>query len=271
MDEIIKAIYDSVNTESVPAREIVIPEHGTWAFVSERKLLCYTGVCMKEERPELMLEMSPYYFTGKHSGDRSVKSKINGFFRLDQGAIILDDFIDEIYNGDEKFKRLPIHVKYPTGADTWYGIFQQGEMAEETVDAIERQIFGVTARELENFLLGYAKVFGIYHDYFRYPRLTRYQRGDNYCDLCGMWIPRSFPYLIFRESGQDFSHVSLWGAYRYFQLLLQNRSDTPAAGLLIKNGVEEEVLKRILEAGNRTGVYWRESAVAKDLIHYMYR
>ena len=116
MDEIIKAIYDSVNTESVPAREIVIPEHGTWAFVSERKLLCYTGVCMKEERPELMLEMSPYYFTGKHSGDRSVKSKINGFFRLDQGAIILDDFIDEIYNGDEKFKRLPIHVKYPTGA-----------------------------------------------------------------------------------------------------------------------------------------------------------
>ena len=28
MDEIIKAIYDSVNTESVPVREIVIPEHG---------------------------------------------------------------------------------------------------------------------------------------------------------------------------------------------------------------------------------------------------
>ena len=263
-----KAIYDSILVEPAAAGSIVIPEHGTWAYVSEDELLCYTGVCMNWDR-EVLLEMSPYYMVGKHSYDKKVKEKIHGFFRLAQGAIYLDDYIDQYHDEAKQFKRLPIQLKLPSGGDTGYGIYQTEEFPAEFNAEIERCIFGVTADELQSFLTAYARLIGRCDGYFQFPRLTRYQRSDNSCDLCGMWIPRSFPYLIFEESGFDFSHVSLWGAYRYFQLLLQNRSDSRTAGLLMDEGVEETVIKNILRIRTVPGIRFNARQVTDGLLRFM--
>lgn len=260
-----KLIYDSLKTEPVFAKDIVISNQGPWIYISEKKILCFTGVLKKKIHQDVLLEQSSYRFDGKHSFDEIVTNQIMGFFRLSQGAILLDDFIDKSYNEKELFKRLPVYIKYPSGADTHYGIIYSEEIiSEEIAIEIERQIFGLTSSELDELLIGYNKAFGAC------PTLTRYQRNSNYCDLCDMWIPKAFPYLKFEESGYDFSHVSLWGGYRFFQLLMQNRCDSPISKLLIENGVSENIIDKLFKIRCVTNNFMKAVFVTKGLMYTVY-
>ena len=109
----------------------------------------------------------------------------------------------------------------------------------------------------------YAKVFGTYNDYFQYPRLTRSTRATNYCDISDVWIPEKFPYIAFKESGLDFSHVSLWGFYGHIQLLTDCRLNSVASQVLLQNGADEPLLNRVFSLGRTC---WHQEKVTKALL-----
>jgi hypothetical protein len=236
-------IFSKIQSDPICAKDIVISEHRPLLFVSEQDdVFCYTGVCLNSG--SVSLDTCPYYFKGKHSTHIRVKTTTKGFFRISQGCILLDNFIDaNAYSSGGKYKKCDCFLKLPTGSITSYGVFKNCDTEEV---ALTRAVFGLTYNELYELLKGYAKTLGIYNDYMQYPRITRYQRHDNFCDFCGLWIPKQFPYVTFSESGHDFSHVSLWTCYRYLQLIIRNRIDSSVANLLIDNGVSKNILERLL-------------------------
>lgn len=246
MNNNVEQIYNNLDAEEVMAKDIVIPEFFPAFFISKREVLCYTGVLLNDENDEIHLQKKPYYFSGRHSTEEFVAKQVRGFFRLEHGRILLDDFIDTQYTGEEKYKKLDVFIQYPVGADIYYEVGIRGNHERGIQEELTRIIFGLTCVELQKVIQVYAKIFGIYNDYIQYPRLTRYQRDDSYCDICNMWIPKSFPYIIFNQSGYDFSHVSLWGFYRHLQLLLNNNYNSPMATVFLNNGIENVMLDRIL-------------------------
>lgn len=73
-------LYDQTQSEPICAKDIVIRGHSPMIFVSEHDdVLCCTGVLLNER--DAHLETLPYYFEGKHSTDKIVRSRTKGFFR----------------------------------------------------------------------------------------------------------------------------------------------------------------------------------------------
>lgn len=88
-------LFDQTQSDPICAKDIVISRHGPMIFISEHDdVFCYTGILLKER--DVHLETLPYYFEGKHSTDKEVKSGARGFFRISQGCILLDHFIDDV-------------------------------------------------------------------------------------------------------------------------------------------------------------------------------
>ena len=215
-------------------------------FVSERdEVFCYLGICLNNrERRERAAFMHPYYMQGKHSTDKRIAKEIKGFYRLADGCIFLDDYVDNGFWGNRMYKRIPAGIRFPM-PDTYYAVLVDHREDEE----LTRAVFGLTCAEINSLLDGYAKVMGTYNEYITYPKLTRSVRSTNYCDMTDAWIPEQFPYVAFSESGYDFSHVSLWGFYRHVQLLTGYRTTSTISQLLMKTGVSEKLLKRLFEIG----------------------
>ena len=196
----------------------------------EDTLLCYVGVLMKNNsRATDSLNIWPYYMRGKHSYDKLISNKIIDFIRLIEGCIVLDDYVDGQWRSEEKYKKIEAFIRYPS-SESYYGVFVDRVEDEE----LTRIVFGLTYRELSRLTECYAKAWGIYNEYQHYPRVTRSIRSANLCDITGAWIPEKFPYITFAESGFAFSHVSLWGFYRYVQLMMNNDVHSPFGQLLIK-------------------------------------
>lgn len=268
-DIVMGKLFDQTQSEPICAKDIVISGHGPMIFISEHDdVFCYTGILLNER--EAHLETLPHYFEGKHSTDKSVKSKTRGFFRISQGCILLDCFIDEgVYRKEEKYKISECFIRLPVGASTSYGVFKS--IDEEDI-GLTRAIFGLPYDELCALLKVYANIFGIYNDYVQYPRITRYQRHDNYCDFCGLWIPEQYPYITFAESGYSFSHVSLWGCYRHLQLIMSNNANSRIAKLFIDDGVDKTILDYLMgltEFELRKNSYYAQ-IVNKDMLHHYY-
>lgn len=148
-------------------------------------------------------------------------------------------------NTKEK-KKVNIGIRFPA-VDTYYGVMYDGQEDE----ILTRAVFGLTYQEIQIVLEAYAKILGTYNIYIQYPRLTR-SRGVNYCELTDVLIPEQFPYITFDESEYDFSHVSLRGFYRHLQLLTKRRLNSLVSKMLLQEGVEEELLKRVLDIGFRS-------------------
>ena len=235
-------LFDRYDEEPMRGKDITIGDSFFQVFISlSDEVFCYTGVCKnKKDVYEQSLFVHPYYMTGKHSTDKEISEKVKGFYRIIDGYVTLDDYVDSEKYGTRLYKRLDCRIKFPY-PDNYYAIFVNNE---EDCD-VTRKVFGLTYEEIISLLDAYALTMGTYHEYGSYPRLTRSPRSANYCDITETWIPEGFPYIAFKDSGYDFSHVSLFGFYRHIQLLTGYKIDSVISKALLKHGASEEALERI--------------------------
>ena len=134
----------------------------------------------------------------------------------------------------------------------------------EEDEELTRKVFGLTYYEITELLEAYAKMMGTDHDYLTYPKLTRSIKNTNFCDITECWIPETFPYIAFNESMYDFSHVSLFGFYRHIQLLTGYKLNSLISRVLIKEGLDEEILKKVFNTGK--GIF-NQTKVTSDIIY----
>ena len=239
-------LFNRFDVEVIQGKDITIGDYFPEIFVSENdEVFCYGGICLSDrERRRQASFMHPYYMIGKHSEDALISDKISAFYRIAEGCIILDNYVDSHLYKERLFKKINAGVRFPQ-PDSYYAVF--ADRVEH--DGLTRAVFGLTYEELTSLLEAYAKVMGTYSDYFTYPKLTRSVRNENCCDMTDAWIPEKFPYIAFSESGYEFSHVSLWAWYRHIQLLTGCKTDSTFSRALLKYGAAEDILNRVFTIG----------------------
>lgn len=239
--------FERYNGGPVKEEDITIGNNFPEIWISDTdEVLCYLGICLSDaEQRTRSPFMQPYYMHGKHSTDKQIADKIKGFYRLADGCIVLDEYVDNGFYHDRTSKSISARVQFPV-LDTYYGVMIDRKEDKD----LTRAIFGLTYGELTSLLAAYAQVLGTDTGYVTYPKLTRSPRSSNYCDMTDVWIPEQFPYVAFAESGYDFSHVSLWGFYRHVQLLTGCEMNSAISQAFGNAGVSEEVFKRLFDVGN---------------------
>ena len=254
-------LFDRFDVEPVKGKDITIEDCDCQLFVSETdSVFYYPGMCLyDEDRRGRISFMRPYYLREKHSTDDIVTQEVKGFYRIIDGCFVLDQYVDGRYYGDRLYKKLNCGVRFACPASCDYGVFVNREEDKE----LTRKIFGLTYYELTDLLDAYAKMMGTNHDYFTYPKLTRSIKNTNFCDITEYWIPETFPYIAFNESMYDFSHVSLFGFYRYIQLLTGRKLNSLISQLLMREGLEEEILKKTFDIGKRS---FNQTKVTRDIV-----
>lgn len=255
-------LFDRFDIAPIKGENITIEDCGFELFISETdSVFYYPGMCLyDEDRRGKPSFMHPYYMRGKHSTDEIVTKEVKGFYRIIDGCIVLDRFVDDRYYGDMLYKRLHCGVRFACPASCDYGVLVNHEEDEE----LTRKVFGLTYYEITELLEAYAKMMGTDHDYLTYPKLTRSIKNTNFCDITECWIPDTFPYIAFNESMYDFSHVSLFGFYRHIQLLTGYKLNSRISRVLIKEGLDEEILKKVFNTGK--GIF-NQTKVTRDIIY----
>lgn len=238
-------LYDMYPGEGIPGGQITLGRMPTEIFVSDNdEVLCFAGLLVnKEDYYGKTFFGSPYCYEGLHSGEIMKHEEVKGFFRIVDGRIVLDNYVDARL-GSHSFKSIDAGVRF-SYPDTYYGVMKNYVEDEK----LTRAVFGLTCYELEQLLRCYAKTLGEYSDYGQYPRLTRSGRSSNFCDLTDAWILEKFPYIAFAQSGYEFSHISLWGFYRHVQLLAKNSMDSMMSRVLLDAGLDKNILERLFEIG----------------------
>ena len=237
-------LFERYNVDAAKGKDITIGHCFPEIFVSEKdEVFCYLGICLNDESRSFTF-MHPYYMQGKHSTDKKIAKEIKGFYRLADGCIILDAYVDDAFRGERLYKKLDVGVRFPH-PDMYFAV-----LVDQKEDCqLTRAVFGLTCDEIASVLTAYAKIVGTYDEYFSYPKLTRSIRSMNYCDMTDVWIPEKFPYVAFSESGYKFSHISLWGFYRHIQLFTGCKLGSTISQLFLKTGVSTDTLKNLFEIG----------------------
>ena len=243
-------LFDQNDTPIFLKQDVTIAEHFPVIYVSDRdEVFCYTGILFKSEQRNPSINNSSWKLRGKHSTDKRISVNIKGFYRIINGCIVIDNYIDNQWT-DAKFKLVDRLIRLPVGAQTYYGVVEYSTFKED--EELTRSVFGLTFPEIQEILTGYAKIFGIYNDYVQYPRLTRSVRSDNYCDLTDLWIPKQFPYIAFEGSSYLYSHVSLWGFYNHLNLLMIQGKKSAVYQAFLKAGVTESTMDALLQINKRS-------------------
>ena len=240
--------YQKLDVMEQLGKDIVIPDSSHEAiYLSERgELFCYTGI-HDTGREGALVNSWPYYLVGKHSKD--CKKHVHGFFRIKNGCVLLSKFIDQEFYSDIKYKSLKKYIiRFPVANSCYFGIEKIIESNnswdfKENED-FTRACFGLTYNELSSLTKFYAEKLGAYNDYMQFPKITRSMKNDNFCDITGVWIPPTFPYIAFSNSGYDFSHVSLFGFYRHIGALLSTGWHSSVAQVFKKDNIMEEIVNK---------------------------
>ena len=257
-------LFEQFSSDPIKGKDVTIErKYGEEFFISERdEIYCYAGMLLKDDQNAIdSLYTRPYYMNGKHSTDEGVTDKILGFHRIVDGRIVLDNYVDNRWSADMMYKQLNAVIRYPS-AETYYGVLVNHEEDKDLTSVV----FGLTYDELSQLTECYAKALGAYSAYRQYPRVTRSVRSANRCDITNAWIPAKFPYITFAESDCDFSHISLWGFYRYIQLLMNRSIQSPFGQLLVKLGADPALLEKVLKIG--CNVYGVKMITWDMLINY---
>lgn len=250
-------LFERFDVEPVKGKDITISDHFPALYVSDTdEVFCYLGVCLNDESKRFVF-MHPYYMQGKHSTDKKLAKEIRGFYRLTEGCIILDEYVDNRFWGDRTYKKVDVGIRFPS-PDTYYAVLLDRNEDKE----LTRAVFGLTYDEMESAVEAYARIVGTYSEYVTYPKLTRSIRSANFCDMTDVWIPEKFPYIAFNESGYEFSHISLWGFYRYVQLFTGCKLSSTVSQCFLKLGVSEDILKRLFDIGR---TIYHQTKVAKAI------
>lgn len=247
-------LYQSLSAQAKIGRDITFPEHHSKAmYLSERgRLFCYSGICECDENRRDLINSWPYYMVGKHSYQYS--KQITGMYRLAYGCILLCGFLDhETYNNDTYKQLTDYFIRLPRPASCYYGILKVNmpgiSDAFKENEELTRECFGLTYGELEQFTEAYAKIIGTYTPYLHYPKVTRSLKSNNFCDITGAWIPAGFPYIAFSDSGYAFSHVSLYGFYRYVGAVLGTNFKN-AIHKQLEGFISDNIIEKIQSIGD---------------------
>lgn len=237
-------MFDRFDTPSFLKQEVTIAKDFPAIYVSDRdEVFCYTGILFKSEQRNPSINNSSWRLHGKLSTDKQISASIKEFFRIMNGCIVIDNYIDNHWT-DAEYKLVDKIIRLPVGAQTYYGVVEHSSFKEDK--ELTRSAFGLSFHEIQDVLTGYAKIFGIYNDYMQYPRLTRSVSSDNYCDLTDLWIPKQFPYIAFEESSYLYSHVSLWGFYNHLSLLMFRGKKSAVYQAFLDIGVAESTMNGLL-------------------------
>ena len=155
-------LYDHYDVEPIKGKYITMGEYFPEVFVSEwDEIFCYTGMCLNE-KPESTesLFMQPYYFKGIHSTDELASKEILAFYRIVDGCITLDKYVDDGFYSNRLYKKINCIIKFPC-------VYSHYEVIANSVEDEEltRKIFGLTCHEITKLLEAYAKTMGTYSEY----------------------------------------------------------------------------------------------------------
>ena len=246
----------------IPANEVTIPVHFPKVYKTrEGRTIVYLGAIL-EERENMTIRCSPFWAEGRHSVDEDISKTIKGFYRLKNGIVFRDSFIDSRTFSSFDVAEADEYVDLPNSASTYYGI--RTHVSQKEDKEATREAFGLTYDELSEILDSYGRIYGLGNIYFPYPKVTRSTQRDNVCDLSHAWIPEKFPYVAFDNSGYLFSHVSLGAFYEHLRLLLLHRKRSRVWKSMIENGVSEELLERVMDMQNYDITPVRYAEYAKD-------
>lgn len=255
-------LFDHFEVEPIIGKDITIGDRFPEVFVSETdEVFCYLGICLKDDEHRNRVSfMRHHYMRGKHSADKAISEEIKGFYRLIDGCIILDNYVDVEYHNKHRYKKIDVGIRLATPGSCYYGVLKS---YDEEYSELTRKIFGLTYDEITALLEAYAKMMGTYREFYTYPKLTRSIRNTNFCDMTELWIPETFPYVAFSDSGYDFSHVSLFGFYRHIQLLTGYKTNSLISQALMKSGLTEKVLKTVFDIGQG---FFHQTKITRDVL-----
>ena len=237
-------LFDSYNVEPKKGKDFTIGDCHNAIFISESdRIFCYQGLYLNDEDgSSARIFKQPYHLRKYHSIDAEILDEVKGFYRVENGCILLDNYIDNGFYGNNLYKKIDCGIHFPC-PDNYYAVVVNGRDDEN----LTRGIFGLIHEEIEALLEAYAITMGTNRVYGTYPRLTRSTTGSNYCELTETWIPRQFPYIAFNESMYEFSHISLYGFYRHVQLVTGKKINSVFSKCLLKSGGTEDILKRVFD------------------------
>lgn len=241
-------LFDQYPGREMKGSEITISASKEMLFVSERdEVFLYTGICVNEECAQKKgLDYIPSMMHGLHSTDRKISGRIRNFYRISNGGIYLDHYLDDWIYTDKLFKQIEGTVIIGMNCTEYRVVVDRQEDV-----ALTKAVFGLTLSELSELVEASTKVLSKTGAYSWYPRLTRSLHSDNHCDLTGAWIPAKFPYIAFEESRYDFSHVSLWGFYRLIQLLTYCTLKSAVSREYLETGIDASLLNGVFELGRK--------------------
>lgn len=194
--------------------------------------------------------MKSYPYWLKQQNPAEVKNDIRGYFRLENGLILVDkQFINEkgLFKKQAKCKKISAVVQLPGTNNNPYGIYY--EKSKEIEEELTKKIFGMTYNDLSQLIYHFNNCFEMIPQtyYSRYPSITRAIKNDNYCDITEMWIPAGFPYITFYESGYYYSHISFYGFYQQVKFITLNNIESSVSEKLIQNGLNPKVLENVFK------------------------
>jgi len=237
-------LYEKINEEEILCRDITLPQHFPAIYIDEYdRVYCYLGVLDKHR---VLLHSSPYYLKNKKSSE--IKESTRGFFRIENGAIVVDrEFMDEknSLHKDAKCKLIPAHIHFPQPQDMSFGIYSN--KYSELEDELTRKIFELTYNELNELLYHFNNIFEISNTniYNKYPSITRSIKSDNYCEINDLWIPAEYPYIAFEESNYFYSHISLYSFYKNIKFITKYNIESIVSKKMITNGLKKEILENL--------------------------
>lgn len=202
---------------------------------------CYVGY-RTENQPQDLAYYAPCAALRDKGGRESYR-----FVELRRGVLRTRGFLCD----DQRYRVLEDRwTAFPRGADSDFGVKERGTRGEDV--ELTRVVFGATAREIRSVVTALSRVTGRASSGFDISRVTFSRSQSNRCDVSGCLIPKNFPYIAFEESQYDWSHVSLYGLYRLISFLCPDGSPSPVQQALLEEGVPEEVVHRLREAGMET-------------------
>ena len=239
-------IYERIEEEEIICKNILLPESFPAIYIDEYdNIYCYYGIIDKDR---FLLKSYPYWL--KNQKPAKVKNQIRGYFRLENGLILVDkEFVDgkRSFREQVKCKKIPATIKLPSTNNNPYGIYY--EKSKEIEEELTKKIFGISYDDLSQLIYHFNNCFEMITQtyYSRYPSITRAIQNDNYCDITEMWIPSGFPYIAFSESGYYYSHISLYGFYQQVKFITLNDIESSVSKKLIQNGLNPKILENLFK------------------------
>ena len=139
----------------IPANEVTIPVHFPKVYKTrEGRTIVYLGAIL-EERENMTIRCSPFWAEGRHSVDEDISKTIKGFYRLKNGIVFRDSFIDSRTFSSFDVAEADEYVDLPNSASTYYGIrthVSQKEDKEATREAFGTMSYPKSLMRMVEFM-----------------------------------------------------------------------------------------------------------------------